>query len=222
MATATASHNGNGASAAMPAVTTAPPITLQRLAQHYVEVPIIGATPLIMNRWSEKARRQMLDKQQGKATPKKAPKNPVEDYEAATYRLEDGALGFPATAFKAAIVDAARFFGKSVPGTMLRTSVRVIGEGSEQLVRIDGEPRMREDTVRLGDMNRTADLRYRPEVWPWAAVLHIKFVSSMLTHEALIALVDAAGNQCGVGEWRPSSIKSKTGTYGCFSVPEDV
>lgn len=196
------------------------PITLERLRTETVEIPIVGKTPLIMNRFSEKAKRMMLDKQQGKASPKKAPKNPVEDFEAAKYLLEDGSLGFPATGFKSAMVDATTFFGKEVAGTTVRRAVWLMGEGSDQLVRITGDCRMREDAVRLADINRTADLRYRPEVWPWEAMLTIDYVSTSLTLDAIVALVDAAG-RIGIGEWRPGAVKSKTGTYGTFRVAEE-
>jgi hypothetical protein len=92
--------------------------------------------------------------------------------------------------------------------------LHVVGEGTEQLVRIIAdEPRMREDVVRVG--MGTADLRYRAEYWPWRAELVINFVPAMLSAESVIAIVDAAGLG-GVGEWRPS--KAKTGLYGTFEV----
>ena len=70
-------------------------VQIDRIAAETILVPIIGTTPLIVHRFSEKAKRQMLDTMQGRKTPKQ-PKDPEAEYEAAFYRLEDGGHGFPA------------------------------------------------------------------------------------------------------------------------------
>lgn len=88
-------------------------IAIDRIAVETIDVPIIGTTPLIMHRFAEKAKRQMLDNMQGRKSPKTA-RDPQADYEDSFYRLEDGGYGFPVIAFKAATVEASRFYGKSV------------------------------------------------------------------------------------------------------------
>jgi len=103
--------------------------------------------------------------------------------------------------------------------TVAKIAIRVIGEGPEQLVAIEGEPHMREDMVRLE--NGVADIRYRAGYWPWSAILKIVYNSNILTLESLVNLVNAAG-MGGVGEWRPAAPKSATGTYGTFAVAGEV
>ncbi len=193
-------------------------VTLQRLARTTVTVPIVGFTPLIMQRWSEKAKRQMLEGQQTKARKKKEPRDPQADYEAAFYRLEDGRPGMPSTAFKAAICDAARFYD-SITIVSLKVGVLVHGQGADQLVPIIGDPTMREDTPR--NANGVADLRYRPQFWPWSATLIVEYVSTMFDEQSVWNLVDAAGRN-GVGDWRPSSPKSRTGTFGTFRIDDEA
>lgn len=187
-------------------------ITLEPLKKETLRVQIKGASPLIVHAWSEKARKMMLDKQMGLPTPKKAVKDPIADYEASMYRLPDGSHGFPATAFKAAIVGAARKFD-GITMTALRGALFLLGDGPDQLVRISGEPTMREDMVRVG--MGTADIRHRAMYADWSAVLVVRYFPSMLTDEAILALVDAAGAG-GIGEWRPE--KSDTGMFGTFEV----
>ena len=194
------------------------PIVLRRLRRDDAFVPITGQTPLIPHRWSEKARRIMLDKQQGKAVANKAPKDPEQEAHDATYWLEDGRPGMPATAFKAAIADAARHFDGLAIVTV-KQAVFVKGHGPDQLVPIAGDVSMREDMPR--NSNGVADLRYRNQIFPWSAELEIEFVASALTAEALLALVDAAGLG-GVGDWRPSAPKSKSGTYGRWCVTGEI
>jgi len=187
-------------------------IQIDRIPSETIKVPIVGTAPLIVHNWSEKAKRQMLDAQQGRKTPK-ATRNPDEDYEASLYRTQNG-YGFPVIAFKAATVGAARFYGKSVPMTVVRQAVFMTGvpsaDRSQLLTEIVGEPKMREDMVRVG-MGGT-DLRYRGEFLDWSAVLTITYVTAMLSRDSILSLIDAGGMGVGVGEWRPEK-KGQNGTY---------
>ena len=191
-----------------------PVIELKRLDEGEVRVSVRGLTPLIPHRWSEKSKRMMPGhpENEGRVKSKKGVRKPEEEAEACLYRLEDGTLGMPATAFKSAIIDACRFFDKPTM-TEAKLLVYVVGEGPDQLVRINGGLSLREDTPR--NANGSADLRYRYQINDWTAELTIRFPMSSITPEAIAALVDAAG-RCGVGDWRPSSPKSKTGTYGTW------
>lgn len=197
--------------------TEEPQVRIKRLDRVTFEVPVRGTTPLIVNRWSEKAKEMMLAAQQTKARTKKDPKDPVANFEASRYRFADGRDGFPAPGFKAAIVHAARLFD-GITQVLVKQTVTVIGEGSDQLVPLTfGEITMREDTPR--NASGVADLRYRAQFWPWSAVLHVRTIAGQFDLESVLALADAAGIG-GVGEWRPTSPKSATGTFGTFEVIE--
>lgn len=191
------------------------PIELNRITPDSIDVQIEGLSPLIMHAWSEKAKQQMRDKQQGKTTRKKEPKDPDAEYEAAFYRLPDGQPGFPAGGFKSATVQGARNF-EAITMTLMKQSIFIVGEGPDQLVRIDGEPEFTEMPVRIS--GGTSDLRYRPLFWPWSASLTVEYNSLHLSKESVIALIDAGGQFAGVGEWRPSAPKSYTGNYGRYRV----
>jgi len=122
--------------------TDSPQVVIDQIASETLTVPIVGTAPLLVNKFSEKAKRQMLDNMQGRKSPKQA-KDPKAEYEAAFYMIKDGTYGFPAIAFKAATVSASRFYGKSVTQVGLRQCIFFTGEPSEdgqQMVRIDGEP----------------------------------------------------------------------------------
>lgn len=201
-----------------------PAIQIDRIAAETIRVPIVGTSPLIVHNFSEKSKRQMLEAQQGKKRLKEV-RDPQAEYEAAFYRIqeEDGSLayGFPVTAFKAATTGAARFYGKSISMTALRQFLFMKGiltDGDpQQLVRIEGEPRMREDVVRLGGPSRSADLRYRPEFPEWRAVLEVTFVTSSIDRQSVLSLIDAGGLGIGVGEWRPE----KRGEFGTYQIDAD-
>lgn len=189
-------------------------VQIDQIAAETISVPIIGTSPLIVHRFSEKAKRQMLDNMQGRKTPKTT-KDPEGEYEAAFYRLKDGRYGFPAIAFKAATIGACRFYGKSVTMAATRLYVFFTGEAGEDgqpLCPIVGEPHMREDVVTVG--NRGHDLRYRPEFPEWSTTLHVTYVTSALTRGSVLSLIDAGGMGVGVGEWRPE----KSGDFGCYRI----
>lgn len=197
---------------------TADTIQLDPIAREALTVNITGVSPLIPHKWSEKALRMMREKQSGaKARPKHEPKDPEAEAEASLYRLDDGRLGMPATAFKAATVGAARLY-EGVTMTALKQALFIVGEGGDQLVPIEAQTTLREDTPR--NSNGSADLRYRYQLWPWSATLTVVYLPALIDPGSVVSLIDAGGNG-GVGDWRPSAPKSHTGTYGRYQVEGD-
>lgn len=199
-------------------------IELPALNIGLMEVTLIGDSPLIVHAWSQKKKREMLDKQMKKAKGAKEAKDPKADFDAAMYRLSDGGYGFPSVAFKNAAVTA----GTSVAGLTkiaARQAFHILGEDADiagafdgsksrvNLVRIDGgEPAMREDMVRVG--MGIADLRYRPEFSTWRAKVLVRYNANVLSEAQILNLLNVAGFAVGVGEWRPE----RDGQYGMFHV----
>lgn len=198
------------------AETTAAQVQIDRIATETLLVPIVGVTPLIVHRFSEKAKRQMLDNMQGRKAPKEV-KDPTAEYESAFYYLKDEeTFGFPVLAFKAATIGGARFYPRNaITMTALKQFVFFRGEAGsdgQSMARIDGEPRMREDVVRVG--RGGTDLRYRPQFDEWATTLEVIYVPSALTRGSVLSLIDAGGLGVGVGEWRPE----KDGDFGTYRI----
>lgn len=181
-------------------------IEVPRIEVREMQIRLIGDSPLIVHRWSEKAKKEMLDKQMKKAKTAKEAKDPEQDYQDSLYKLEAGGFGFPCVAFKAAAVGACRFTDTKM--TEARGAFHVVGE----LAVLEGEPNMREDMVRIG--MGTADIRYRGEFKQWATTLTVSYNASALSPAQIINLFNIAGFGVGVGEWRPE----KDGSYGRFHV----
>ncbi len=195
------------------------PIVIDKIDTETLLIPIVGTAPLIVHNFGEKSKRQMLEAQQGRKRAKEL-RDPEADYRSSLYCMVDAdgveTYGFPVTAFKAATVGAARFYGKQLKMTELRQFMFFKGiltpADPQQLVPLEGEPRMREDIVRLG--GRSADLRYRAEFPEWGAVLEVTYVRTSLARESVLSLVNAGGLGIGVGEWRPE----KKGEFGTFEI----
>lgn len=183
-------------------------------------VKIVGDSPLIVHAWSEKAKREMLEKQMKKAKAGKPAKDPFADYINSLYWLtekpekptqndiENAKFGFPAVAFKSAAVDAGYQSGITPNKTTSRGAFHIVGD----MVEIDGTPEIREDMVRIG--MGTADIRYRGEFKKWSANIDVRYNANAMSIEQIINLFNIGGFACGVGEWRPA----KDGSYGMFHV----
>lgn len=196
-----------------------------------VALRIVGDTPLIVHRWSEKAMRMMLEKQM-KTTKAKGrdAKDPVEDFinslywmsgkpaepteDAFTEALSNGAaFGFPVTAIKQAAISAAFRNGLSKDKVSLQGAFFIRGEGEELLAQVHGTPHMREDMVRVG--MGTADIRFRGQFDEWYMDLQVSYNrNGQYTIEQIINLINIGGYSCGIGEWRPE----KSGQNGMYHV----
>jgi hypothetical protein len=185
---------------------TATAISYERIDVRRITVRIVGDSPLITHAWSQKAKQMMLDKQMKKGTQAKAAKDPEQDYEESLYRLPDGSCGFPANGIKSAAIRGAKALG------MVMTDSRGAFHIDGELLKIDGESRMREDMVRIG--MGTADIRYRGEFPEWSIDLPIAYNARAVSVEQIVAMLDAGGFGTGIGEWRPE----KDGQFGRFHV----
>jgi len=184
------------------------PIELPAMNIKTAEITLIGDSPLISHKWSEKSKKEIRDKQQKKAKTAKDIRNPEAEFSDSLYHLdEEGKYGFPAVAFKAAAVNACSHVD-GVTKVHARGAFHIMCE----LVEVVGEPTMREDMVRVG--MGVADLRYRGEFKKWQCKIPLRYNANVLSLEQILNIFDTAGFSTGVGEWRPQ----KNGDYGMFHV----
>lgn len=201
-------------------------IVLPPLDIRLMEVTIVGDSPLIVHAWSEKAKREMLQKQMKAAKQAKEAKDPRADFEASLYRLGDG-YGFPSIGFKAAAVTACTSVA-GITKVAARQAFHILGEDIDingafdgtkarvNLVRIHGgPPSMREDMVRVG--MGTADLRYRGEFSDWYAKVLVRYNANVLSESQILNILNVSGFAVGVGEWRPE----RDGMNGMYHVASE-
>lgn len=191
-------------------------VEVKEFSINEVQIPIVGISPLIVHKFSQKSRIQIEEKQAGKAQNKKHDiRDPQADFEGAKHIASDGWEGFPAAGFKAAMIRGAKIIGMVMKDAGMSFFVKADCEET-QLVRVNGEARMRTDMVRVG--MGSADVRYRPEYPTWGATLTIEFNAGMISLDQIYQLVKAAGYSCGIGEMRPEKGKFN---YGRFKLEEE-
>jgi hypothetical protein len=181
-------------------------------------IHLAGTAPLIMHRWSEKAIKALEDSQTGKAKAQRTAKSPREEAYSAAYIIPGkekasdgpGKFYFPAEAFKHAYL-----YGISqLNDTKKFPKTRATG-----WVFIDGDPIIGFASMEMRtDVGRDpVQMVYRLQFNEWTAPVNITFNANTITIEQVAALFDLGGVG-GIGEWRPSAPKNKSGNYGRFRV----
>lgn len=195
-----------------------------------IEIPIVGTAPLVLNRFSEKAKKDIEEKaRQGRPAASRSKAKTKRDYqadcEAAKYVSDEGWLGIHAASFRNACIDACR--AADFKMTHAKLAVFVVADGADvidetPLVRIYGpKPSMWLTAVR-NNTTGGSSLSARPR-WKigWKMRLKIKFDADMFTSDDVVNLVARVGVQVGVGEGRPYSKASAGIGLGTFEIERE-
>ena len=187
-----------------------------------VEFAVLGVTPLIMNRLSEKARRILLFPPPKKNRVERAmtlKHEPLEEYRMSVYRARGNdaptRLLLPSGAFKKAMATVAVDLPGATKAEMGRlTSVPMVD------VHVYGVPQIFCSVVRQAGINRTPDIRTRAILPEWACWVKVGFMSPLLKETGVAKLLAAAGAIIGVGDWRS---EKGSGNFGSFTIvpPDD-
>jgi len=208
-------------------------IEIPEIRRETFKLTIIGDTPLLCNRFSDRQKEKILDKQTKKATTREA-KNPAIDFiesmywitekptinydeeskkvkEIFTKALKDGAkFGFPSTGIKKAAATAGYRAG------LTKDIVTALGffHIRENLIEIqDCIPEMDESVTRI-PATGGADIRYRGKFDKWKMTFEIVCSKDVFPKEKVINLINYAGFSVGIGDWRPE----KKGSHGTFHI----
>lgn len=183
------------------------------------ECCIVGTSPLILNRMSEKAKHELLMPKGRKSVIERATTLkhvPIDEYRASAYTLKDSKqptlLAILSTAFKGALRSAAL----DMPGAK-KAQIGRLTYIEGEFVGVYGLPKLFMSITRSADMNKTPDVRTRAIVPEWACRLQVTFVQPLIRAQAVANLLAAAGITIGVGDWRP---EKGAGSYGQFRIAD--
>lgn len=191
-------------------------IRIPRPERERAVIVLEGTQPLVVHRFGEKARKELIDSNTGKGKDRKAkirePRNPVQEYRESMYPMSDGkGYGFPAGAFKSAATTYAGRYCDGINGVYARGLFWIEPDDSiENLVRILGpdgkpaQPSMREDIVKIGGMTKVPTPRWRGMFKPpWYVVLRVICNDKrLLDSESVLNMLEGSGPSVGVGEGR--------------------
>lgn len=201
-------------------------IILKPIQIKEVEVTIEGISPLIVNNFNEKSRRQIIEAQMKKPKKEKEARNPIEDGMRALYWLtpmpeefteesfekaikEGARFGFPAKGIKASIASGA-YRNKMTPDKVSLYGAFLI---PEELIEIKfNKLHIREDYVRIA--HGGTDVRFRPEFEGWSMTFKMQYNENAYSLEQILNFVNIGGFSCGLGEMRVE----KGGNNGSYQV----
>ncbi len=180
-----------------------------------VKVPIIGKTPLLMDRFPDAAKEQILAKQTGVS---KGNKNKIRDLKQETqeaiHTTSKGNIGFPAAGFKRGMMECTSFVGdKFFSKKLVSGAVRVIN-AEDGLIPITFK---KQDVLEHNVGNVT---KFTPQFHDWECELLIQYDENNISAQDIITLVNYAGFYNGVGSWRPKGKDGGSGEYGMYEVKQ--
>ena len=198
-------------------------IEILPLNEETVAFKIRGIVPYVQNKFSQKAKNEMKEKQEGGSTKSKGKKKEAKDfkqvYEAAIHYAKEGWIGIPCSGLRAAMISACRLAGFKMTHAKLSLFVEPDGfdadDGTPLFKITKGKPKYVEHHVRLE--SGVADIRPRP-MWDsgWEALVRIRYDADQFTLKDVANLLMRVGKQVGIGEGRPDGKKSCGMGWGLF------
>ena len=194
-----------------------------------MDLALSGDSSLIMNRFSEREKQAMVNKQTKTTTERKSRNLKEEVYEK-IHRLPTGNVGFPVVGFKKAMVEAAPYL-TGMNKKLAKGAFLVLGEGNDlvpitfdntEALNMRGEPidpglkgmLTNVATVKLSGPGSVSMVRFRPEFTNWSCILHIRYNTSQISVGQIVNLANLAGFHIGIGDWTPQH----NGQHGMFHV----
>lgn len=193
-----------------------------KLSQKKIELYILGRSPLICNRLSNKVKQELLSPKGRKTTAEKAGSlkhNPLEEFRNSPYLNVDPEGATYIEMLSSMIKKGMMTGALETPGAKMAQVGRLVYVENDRIP-IFGIPKIFLSVTRSADMNKTPDVRSRAIIPKWASILQIRYVSPTLNDQMVANLVSAAGIVSGMGDWR---IQKGSGNYGTFEIvnPED-
>lgn len=190
------------------------------------EIWIKGISPLVIHKFSHKAKMAIKAKQEAGSTAAKGKKKEAKDFtecfNGARHLSLDGWDGIPAAAFRNACISACRLVGFKMSLAKLSIFILEDGwdadEGTPLVKIIGGEPRMLESMVRVGGIQKVADISVRPQWLEWGARLRFRYDADQFRANDIINLLARVGMQVGICEGRPDSTSSAGMGWGLFEI----
>jgi hypothetical protein len=201
-----------------------PPIAITPPDFRHISIRLRGTSPLVINRFSQKAMIEMKATQEAGSTSRAKKVRTAKDfdalYEGAKHKSIEGWDGIHAASFRNAAISACRAVGFKM--THAKLAFRVMEDGWDMadgapLVKIlDGKAEQWIAPTR--NATGVIDLRSRPMYKKWGARLNITYDAGMLSDADIVNLISRVGVQVGIGEGRPDSKQSAGLGFGLFEI----
>lgn len=192
-----------------------------------IEVKIVCDTGMHVHRLGKKMMQEFDDRDHNKPKPTRAARDYDQEFLDSLYYIDANGFevtapaklskttryGFPSSAFKKAMISAARQFD-NIKMTELRG--RFFVNQFQPFVEIKGKPLLDKFWRRIGGKGPgtgTPDIGIRATFPVWSAKLELRFLESGISAESVLNLLSTAGFSVGVGEDRPDKSGGTSGMW---------
>ena len=194
-------------------------VDIQKIEMSIITFNLLGTSPLICNKFQQKAWQEMLlpSRQTNRAALEtKLKHDPYAEFRGSVYmnrdKKEKALLHLPSGAFHASIAAAAI----DLPGAK-KAQIERLTKVEDMHINLFGAPQIMCAMVRNSDISRTPDVRTRAIFPQWALRITVRYVTRLITERSVAHLVGAAGIIIGIGDWR----SQKGGKFGSFEAVSD-
>jgi len=186
-------------------------ISVPKLSLGIIKVQIKGKTPLLMDKFPESVREQILEKQVGKTKGKKQLRDMDWEYENAFHKLSNDRIGFPAQGFKSAMIESTSFVGSKDFSKKLLKGIQIINSEGSDLI-----PITYKKISKLKHYPKAGNTKISPMLEDWECELVIQYDTNNISPQDLVSLLNYAGFYYGIGIWSPRA--KCGGKYGMYEV----
>ena len=176
-----------------------------------LKVKIKGKTPLLMDKFPESVREQILDKQVGITKGKKQMRDMDWEFENAFHKISDKEIGFPAQGFKSAMIESTSFVGSRDFSKKLLKGIQILNSEGNDLILIKYKK-----LSKLKHYPKAGNTKISPMLEDWECELVIQYDQNNLSPQDLVSLLNYAGFYYGIGIWSPRA--KCGGKYGMYEV----
>jgi hypothetical protein len=201
------------------APTTKERIEIQEIQTAESRFNVLGVSPMIMHRFSQKAWRELLFpgvRENRASLEQRLKHDPFGEFRGAFYRNSNAKaptlFHIPNGSFHGSIAAAAL----DMPGAA-KAQIERLTRVVDVNIDLFGVPQIFCAMVRNSDIKRTPDVRTRPIFPQWGCQVTIRYVKNILTERTVANLFSAAGAIIGIGDWRGQ----KGGPYGGYKCVDD-
>ena len=197
-------------------------VELTQLTQKTIQLCILGKSPLICNRMSEKVKGELLLPKGKKTAAEKAGNlkhKPLEEFRNSPYLNRDPEGATYIEMLSSMIKKGMMTGALETPGAKKAQIGRLVYVENDRIP-IFGIPKIFLSVTRSADFAKTPDVRTRAILPEWASIVNVRYITPTLNDQMIVNLLNAAGMVSGLGDWR---IEKGSGNYGTFQIanPDD-
>jgi len=171
--------------------------------------PIVGRTPLLMDKMPLDTLKDIEAKQTGKARTGKKLRDIDKEIKQAIHYISNEDIGFPSSGFKAGLIESTSFIGDKSFSKKLIRGIKILNS-------VNGLVPIKYKKMDILTHNIGSNTKHTPQFHEWSCDLEIQFDTNNISEKDLAELINYAGFYYGIGIWSPRC--KSGGDFGMYEL----